>query len=142
MRNIVVATDGSDGSGRALKVAAELAKAVAATLSIMTVSGARPVQEQKQVTRVEGGLADAADALERRILSDAEQEARSAGVASLKTNLAWGDPAQAIIECVLEKEADALVVGRRGRGQLAGLLLGSVSQKLASLAPCVVIVVP
>ena len=35
-----------------------------------------------------------------------------------------------------------LVVGRRGRGRLSGLLLGSVSQKVASLAPCIVIVVP
>jgi len=33
-------------------------------------------------------------------------------------------------------------VGRRGQGRLAGLLLGSVSQKLVSLAPCIVVVVP
>jgi nucleotide-binding universal stress UspA family protein len=37
---------------------------------------------------------------------------------------------------------EMLVVGRRGRRQLAGLLLGSVSQKLVTLAPCIVIVVP
>jgi len=52
------------------------------------------------------------------------------------------DPAEAIIEAARREHADAIIVGRRGRGQLAGLLLGSVSQKVVSLAPCTVIVVP
>ena len=37
---------------------------------------------------------------------------------------------------------DMIVVGRRGRGRLLGLLIGSVSQKLVSLAPCKILVVP
>lgn len=54
---------------------------------------------------------------------------------------AWGDPAETILECAREA-VDLVVLGRRGRGRLAGLLLGSVSQKLVSLAPCAVMVVP
>ena len=38
--------------------------------------------------------------------------------------------------------ADVIVVGRRGLGQVAGLLLGSVSRKLAGDSQCPVIVVP
>ena len=53
-----------------------------------------------------------------------------------------GDPAKVLIETVEREHADAIVVGRRGRGRLEGLLLGSVSQKLSCLAPCMVIVVP
>jgi nucleotide-binding universal stress UspA family protein len=47
-----------------------------------------------------------------------------------------------IIDCIVSEKVDAVVVGRRGHGQLAGLLLGSVSQKLATLSPCPMIIVP
>jgi nucleotide-binding universal stress UspA family protein len=51
-----------------------------------------------------------------------------------------GDPAQVLVE--LAEHADLLVVGTRGRGGFAGLLLGSVSQRCAERSPCPVVVVP
>jgi nucleotide-binding universal stress UspA family protein len=61
---------------------------------------------------------------------------------AIKTQAAWGDPAEVIVEIARAEQMEAIVIGRRGRGRLAGLLLGSVSQKVASLASCIVIVVP
>jgi nucleotide-binding universal stress UspA family protein len=49
-------------------------------------------------------------------------------------------PARALIR--FAERADGLVVGSRGRGGFAGLLLGSVSQQLSQHAPCPVTIVP
>ena len=141
MRNIMVATDGSDGANRAVNVAAELAKAVSATLLIVTVARALSAEE-KQFMRIDRDMAEPAEVLARGALYDAERRVQQAGITSAKTILVWGNSTRAIIEAIGREKADAIVVGRRGQGQLSGLLLGSVSQKLCSLAPCVVIVVP
>ena len=48
---------------------------------------------------------------------------------------------QEIITTAQDRRADLIVVGSRGHGRFAGLLLGSVAQKLISLVPCPVVVV-
>jgi len=53
-----------------------------------------------------------------------------------------GDIAQTIINIAEEKKVKNVVVGKRGIDRIAGLLLGSVSQKIASLATRPVTVVP
>jgi len=77
-----------------------------------------------------------------QILRAAEKRAQRLGVTDIQLQLGWGDAAQSIMEIAAREAADAIVLGRRGRGRLAGLLLGSVSLKVASLAPCIVIIVP
>ena len=47
-----------------------------------------------------------------------------------------GDPARVIAEHAGLHKVDLIVMGRRGLGGLEGLLLGSVSHKVAQLAPC------
>jgi nucleotide-binding universal stress UspA family protein len=47
-----------------------------------------------------------------------------------------GDPAAAILNLTREENADIIVMGRRGLGDLAGLLLGSVSHNVTHLAEC------
>lgn len=53
-----------------------------------------------------------------------------------------GEVAPAILGIAEEQGAEAIVVGKRGAGRIAGLLIGSISQKLVSLAPLPVTVVP
>jgi nucleotide-binding universal stress UspA family protein len=52
------------------------------------------------------------------------------------------EPADLIAEAAKESAADVIVVGTRGHGRLAGMVLGSVAQRLLHVAPCPVLAVP
>jgi nucleotide-binding universal stress UspA family protein len=62
------------------------------------------------------------------------------GDVEVEERVVRGAPAQALLEAAAD--ADLLVVGSRGRGGFAGLLLGSVSQQCTQHAPCPVVIVP
>jgi len=61
--------------------------------------------------------------------------------AEIHTELIEGDPAEVLIEVAQTRETNVIVMGSRGLGKLAGLLLGSTSQKVVSHAPCAVLIV-
>ena len=140
--NCLAAIDGSEAAWRALDVAIAMTKATGGTLAVITVGVAVTRREFVEFRRAEGDEADPSEVFAGRLLIEARERADRAIGKPARTLLRWGDPAEAIINAIAEERFDAIVVGRRGRGQLSGLLLGSVSQKLASLAPCIVVVVP
>jgi nucleotide-binding universal stress UspA family protein len=142
MRRIMVATDGSSAADRAVDVAAELAKAVAGDLLIVTIAGTLSGEDARQFERAKANIGDALEAVKGRILHAAEARARRLGISNIQVYTGWGEVVESLIEIASNRSMDMIVLGRRGRGQLAGLLLGSVSQKVVSLAPCVVVVVP
>jgi nucleotide-binding universal stress UspA family protein len=142
MRHIMVATDGSSAADRAVDFAAELAKATGGTLHIVTIAGGLSGDAMRRLAQAEGHVGDSLEALSIQTLMQARGRVQRVGVVAIDIETGWGDPAEAIIEISQRKGVDVIVLGRRGRGRLAGLLLGSVSQKLVSLAPCAVVVVP
>ena len=141
MPRVIVATDGSPGANRAVDAAARLAKATRADLVILTVGGNISGTELRRLADVQGDLSEKLESEAKQVLERARERARRHGVTA-KLQSAWGDPTQAIMDAARRQKADILVIGRRGHSRLAGLLLGSVSQKLTSLAPCKVMVVP
>lgn len=74
-------------------------------------------------------------AVGERILATAQDAARQHGVKTVRTRLADGNPTAEILKVVEDEHADLLVCGSRGLSDLRGLLLGSVSHKLAHLSP-------
>jgi nucleotide-binding universal stress UspA family protein len=53
-----------------------------------------------------------------------------------------GGPAHAIAEVAEQANADLIVAGTRGHSPVAGLLLGSVIQRIIHIARCPVLAVP
>lgn len=145
MQCILLATDGSKTADRAADFAAQLAKSLGLTLWIVNVTddiGASPAQLD-EFSRVEHiSRREMIESLSTQLLAKAKEQAEKIGVREVHVESRKGDVAQTIIEIAQEKHADAIIVGKRGHGTLAGLLIGSVAQKLVSLAPRTVIVVP
>jgi nucleotide-binding universal stress UspA family protein len=124
--HIIVGTDGSDGAGRAVELAARLSKDLKASLKIV------------HVVTVDDPPLDA----HNDHASMARSRADALGVADVQSeSLAGDDIAQSIMDAARRDDVDLIIVGKRGLTRMTGLLLGSVSQKLVSAAPCAVMVV-
>jgi len=142
MHRIIVATDGSTTANRAIDAGAALAKATGADLILLTIGGSVTGAELRSLADTAGDLSDTMQSAADKILKQARRRAQRLGVRSITLKTGWGDAGDAIIDAVQRSKADLLVIGRRGQSRLSALLLGSVSQKLASFAPCAVMVVP
>jgi nucleotide-binding universal stress UspA family protein len=139
MRHILVATDGSSDGDRALDFAAALAVSTGSALSVVNVTDELSREDVQTLAQIEDGLAEE---IENPVLENAKRRVQGAGGPAIATHVAFGAPVDGILEAAKACSADLIVVGRRGRGKLAGLLLGSVSQKLAGVSPCPVLIVP
>jgi len=143
MRPILVATDGSEGAERAVEAAAIVAGKLNVDLWIVNVIDGFSEEVLTQFRQAEKTpIGDALDAIASRVLAAAEARAKGAGASAVHQKSRSGDCTSGILETAREIDAGAIFVGRRGRGRLSGLLLGSVSQKLASLSACMLVIVP
>jgi nucleotide-binding universal stress UspA family protein len=138
MGRIVVGVDGSEGSIVALRWALEEARLREATVDAVHT------WEYPYVGELAGMAAftidrDELERAAREVLTTSIDHAGPTSV-PVKPILAYGPAASVLLDAA--KGADLLVVGSRGRGGFAGLLLGSVSQQCAHHAPCPVEIVP
>jgi nucleotide-binding universal stress UspA family protein len=145
VRAILAALDGSEPAARGATLAADLAVRYGAALHLVHVINSPSVsRELMEFAELEGtdALEVKARAATQSFLADARAQAASKGVQRLATEVLLGDPAAKLLDYARERTIDLIVLGRRGMGPIRGLLMGSVSTKVNSMAACPVLTVP
>ena len=139
---VIVGIDGSEQSIHAARAAADIARKNGGSLLIVTV--VRPPEGWWGIV----GSPPPADVLTSS-MSEAQHGILDKTVEHLDLEgIEWeaveeiGEPASALADLCREKEADLLVVGRRGAGLVERLVMGSVADRVAHYAPCPVLIVP
>ena len=138
-KRILVATDGSPHSRRAVLTAAELARALGASLTLIAVYQLPPGFEgEPDYSRdLEAAVRGAHAILE----TEAAAILADGGPAAEPEAIGGSQPGQAIVDATASGQYDLLVMGTRGHGRLGSTFLGSVSAHVAAHSPIPVLVV-
>ncbi len=142
-RTVLVGTDGSESSFRAVDRAAALAGDSGATLLLVCAYRPLPDRERARAADALGELAYkvAGSHPAEDVLGDAAYRAQKAGAKEVERFAVEGDPVDVIVDVAKDRAADLVVVGNRGLNSIAGRLLGSVPQNVSHKASCDVLIV-
>ncbi len=137
INKILVATDASAASGRAVSFAAQLAVIHEAELLILNVIRDMQLPDELKNAPEFESFNNARDDLMRqaadRILDEARKKARKAGAKKVQTAIGSGDPATSVAGFAKRRKIDLIVVGTRGLSKIKAASMGSVSRKLMDL---------
>lgn len=130
IEQVVTAIDGSEPSMKAVGFAIELAEWKGAELTLVHVVPSDRVRDDEVYW----------DDADHEVLKQAGDLASEHGVEARRV-MCSGNPAEAIAKLADEVDADLVIMGSRGRGRVAGTLLGSVSRGVLDRAHRPVLVV-
>lgn len=146
-KNILVPLDGSKHAKRATVVATDLALRYKSRLQFIAVTKKAPpriseeLRHYMEIENLTGSPDELVSDAVTQVLADAEKHARKKGVKQVQKIAQNGPVARTITGYAKRQKADLIVMGCRGLGEAEGLLLGSVSHKVVSLADCPVMTV-
>jgi nucleotide-binding universal stress UspA family protein len=136
---IVVGHDGSQGADQAFACALELAQALGAPVVVVRAwSIATAPRPPDWTFGYVPSFDELADAVRHRLMDDVRKTWTDRHEVPVDYRAVHASPAKGLIE--ISQGARMLVVGARGLGGLAGMLLGSVSDQCVRHAPCPVLV--
>lgn len=138
-KRILVAFDGSEQSRKAFDFALEMFKLCrGASPEIMVLSVAQP-PEPIDIVEMDA-IIDSATLHYEELFKKLREKAKANNI-EIKTEIIVGHPADQIIKYAADKKADIIILGQRGKSKIANWLLGSVSKRVSSYAPCTVTIV-
>lgn len=140
-KTVVVGTDGSDSSLRAVDRAGQLASGPDAKLIVASAYLPSPEDTRAADLLKDEGYKMSGTAPVYELLHDARDRATAAGANAVEERAIEGAPVDALLALVNEVGADVLVVGNVGLNTIAGRLLGSVPANVARRAKSDVLIV-
>ncbi len=145
IKNIMVAVDGSPPATRALALGADIAMRYGAGLHVVhvitDVTVPEGFEEFARIERVDTPAWVQMGRVGEAVLGVARADASAKGVQEVRTHVLTGDPAEQLLGYAHDRGIDLIIMGRRGLGRIQGVLMGSVSAKVSSLAECPVVTV-
>jgi nucleotide-binding universal stress UspA family protein len=139
LRKILVAFDGSEKSYEAFSYALEMSKlCTEAAPEIIVISVAQP-PEPVDIVEIDAVI-DAAKEHYGKLLRQLREKAKERNI-EVKTEIVVGHPAEQIIRYAKENDIDQIIMGQKGKSKIESWLLGSVSKRVATYAPCTVTIV-
>ncbi len=133
---LLVGTDGSDSATIAVAHATELARALDAEVTVLSVY-APPNVDAPEV--LSGRVGDPTIEIARAILRDVEK--KFGGKAKMKTRAEEGSPADVMMDIAENEGFDLIIVGNRGMAGASRFMLGNVPNKISHHAPSSVLIV-
>jgi nucleotide-binding universal stress UspA family protein len=130
LKKILYCTDFSEYSGRALTYALSLATEYNTELTLLHV-----LEDVPSIDDLQEGVADVTKRLEELAPSEATDWCK------IRAAVRIGKPYQQILQAALEKEADLVVMGVRGRNAVDLALFGSTTHRVIQLGTCPVLAV-
>ena len=140
-KTIVVGTDGSDSSLRAVDRAGEIAAVSGAKVVVATAYFPQNEDQRAADVLKDEGYKMSGNAPIYAILREARERAQAAGAKDVEEKAVVGAPVDALVELADEVNADLLVVGNVGLSTIAGRLLGSVPANVARRSKIDVLIV-
>jgi len=133
---------GTDGSRDSLRAARFIPQLCTQDVEVTVISVKNPFGVEYEFAEgvIEPGVASQMEREAQKALDDTAQILKDAGIKH-DTVMEWGDPAKVITSKASREGYDMIVLGSRGLGGIAGLLLGSVSDQILHRAHCPVLIV-